>query len=125
MKNRTRVAALLSVAVFLATGCTSLQNVPLSQAQQGSARPNVEVGESVVVTKKDGAKEKFKVSAVNDDALVGQNVRVPYGDIASLQVERSDGSHTKAILIGAAIVGAIALAAAASSGGGSGMGSGY
>lgn len=125
MKNWSRAVASLSVAAFLATGCTSLQPVPMAQAQQGSARPNVEVGESVVVTKKDGAKEKFKVSAVNDDALVGQNVRVPYADIASLQVERSDGSHTKAILIGAAIVGAIALAAAAGSSGGSGGGMGY
>ncbi len=124
VRNWKRPAVLLTVAVFLATGCTSLQNVPLAQSQQGSAKPNVEVGESVVVTKKDGAKQKFKVSAVNDDALVGQNVRVPYGDIASLQVERSDGSHTKAILIGAAIVGAIAIAAAAG-GGGSGGGSGY
>ncbi len=124
MKNWS-CAVLLGVAAFLATGCTSLQAVPLAQSSQGSARPNVEVGESVVVTKKDGAKQKFKVSAVNDDALVGQNVRVPYADMASLQVERSDGSHTKAILIGAAIVGAIAIAAAASGGGSGGMGSGY
>ena len=125
MKNWSRAVTSLSVAAFLATGCTSLQTVPVAQTQQGSVRPNVEVGESVVVTKKDGAKQKFKVSAVNDDALVGQNVRVPYADIASLQVERSDGSHTKAILIGAAIVGAIAIAAAAGGGGGGGMGSGY
>ena len=123
MNMQKGVVAMLAAA-FLATGCTTLQNVPLAQSQQGSAKPGVEVGESVVVTKKDGAKQKFKVSAVNDDALVGQNVRVPYGDIASLQVERSDGSHTKAILIGAAIVGAIAIAAAAGGGGGSG-GSGY
>src|SRR5215470_9547538 len=97
VKSWNRAIALLTVAAFLTTGCTTLQSVPLASSQQGSARPSVEVGESVIVTKKDGAKQKFKVSAVNDDALVGQNVRVPYGDMASLQVERSDGSHTKAI----------------------------
>jgi len=117
-----RAGTLLTVTAFLATGCSSLQNVPLAQTQQGSARPTVEVGESVVVTKKDGAKEKFKVSAVNDDALVGQNVRVPYGDMASLQVQRSDGSHKTAIIVGAAIVGALVIAAASSGGGGGGSG---
>ncbi|HEV7609755.1 MAG TPA: hypothetical protein VGO61_20640 [Steroidobacteraceae bacterium] len=119
-----RVVALVTVATFLTTGCTSLQNVPLTQHDQTISRPDVKVGESVVVTKKGGAQQKFTVTGVEDAALVGKNVRVPYADIASLDVQRADGSHMskKGLIIGAVIVGALAVAAAAGGGGG---GSGY
>jgi uncharacterized lipoprotein YajG len=119
-----RAMALIAVAAFLTTGCTSLQNVPLAQRDQTIARPDVKVGESVVVTKKDGARQKFTVTAVEDAALVGKNERVAYADIASLDVQRADGTHIgkKGIIIGAAIVGALVIAAASGGGGG---GSGY
>jgi hypothetical protein len=118
-----RAAALLAVAAFLTTGCTSLQNVPLAQGVS-NARPDVKAGESVVVTKKDGTTQKFKVLKVEDDALVGHNVRVSYADIASLEAQRADASQGKrALLIGGIVLGVAAIAAAA--GGGSGGGGGY
>jgi len=118
-----RAAALITVAAFLSTGCTSLQNVPLTQGGQTIARPDVKVGDPVVVTDKSGAKKKFTVTGVEDTALVGKNVRVAYADMASLDVQRSD-MHVgkKGLIIGAVIVGAIAVAAASGGGGG---GSGY
>jgi hypothetical protein len=78
----------------------------------------------VVVTKKDGTKQTFTVLSVEDGALVGHNVRVPYTDMASLEVKRSDGSSTKtALIVGAVVVGIAGIAAA--SGGSHGGGSGY
>ena len=61
------------------------------------------------MTKKDGTHQKFAVTGVEDAALVGKNVRVPYADIASLDVQRADGIHIgkKGLIIGAVIVGAI------------------
>ncbi|MEO8018887.1 MAG: hypothetical protein ABI769_13810 [Pseudomonadota bacterium] len=114
--------ALVTVAAFLFSGCASLQNVPLTQHDQTISRPDVKVGESVVVTKKDGAHQKFTVTGVEDAALVGKNVRVPYAEIASLDVQRADGTHIgkKGLIIGALIVGALAVAAASGGGGGSG-----
>ena len=121
MQSWKRATALLTVAAFLTTGCTSLQNVPLSQSAQGIERPAVKAGESVVVTKKDGTKQKFKVLKVEDDALVGQDVRISYADISSLEAQRTGGAPgKKALIIGAAVLGAVAVAAAAGSGGGSG-----
>jgi len=119
-----RAGALLTVAAFLTTGCATVENVPLMHAGQSISRPDVKIGESVVVTKKDGSKQKFAVTGVEDAALVGQNVRIPYADIASLDVQRGDGMHIgkKGLIIGAVIVGAIAVAAASGGGGGS---SGY
>ncbi len=121
MQTWKRATALLTVVAFLTTGCTSLQNVPLSQNGQSVQRPDVKAGESVVVTKKDGAKQKFKVLKVEDDALVGQNVRISYADMASLEAQRADGSPSKkALIIGGAVLGAVVIAVAAGSGGGGG-----
>ena len=121
MQTWKRATALLTVVAFLTTGCTSLQNVPLSQNGQSVQRPDIKAGESVVVTKKDGAKQKFKVLKVEDDALVGQNVRINYADMASLEAQRADGSPSKkALIIGGAVLGAVVIAVAAGSGGGGG-----
>jgi len=118
-----RALALLTVAAFLTTGCTSLQNVPLVQGGN-VARPDVKAGESVVVMKKDGTQQKFKVLKVEDDALVGHNVRINYADMSSLEAMRGDGAGGhKALIIGGVLLGLAAIAAATS--GGHGGGSGY
>ena len=123
MQTWKRATVLLTVAAFLTTGCTSLQNVPLSQNGQGVERPDIKAGESVVVTKKDGTKQKFKVLKVEDDALIGHDVRISYADISSLEAQRADGAPSKkALLIAGAVLGAVVIGAAASSGG---SGSGY
>jgi len=112
MQTWKRATVLLTIAAFLTTGCTSLQTVQ---------RSDVKAGETVVVTKKDGAKQKFKVLKVEDDALVGQNVRISYADMASLEAQRADGSPSKkALIIGGAVLGAVVIAVAAGSGGGGG-----
>ena len=108
-----RAVALLTVAAFLATGCTSLQPVALNSSATSVARPDVKPGESVVVTKKDGTKQTFTVLEVKDDALVGHNTRVPYTDMSSLEVKRADGSSNKtALIVGAVVLGVAGIAAA-------------
>ena len=110
------------VAVAYLAGCASLQNVPVGQSM---AHPEVEVGESVVVTTKAGEKKSFTVTAVENDALVGASSRVAYADMQRLDVKRGGSmSGKKGLLIGAAVLGVIAVAAAAGGGGG-GSGGGY
>jgi hypothetical protein len=118
-----RVIALLAVASYLTTACTTLQNVPLRNADQTVARPAVAVGESVVVTTRSGEKKQFTVTAVEADALVGANDRVAYADMQQLDVRRGEGGK-KGLLIGAVVLGVVAIAAAAGGGGGGG-GGGY
>jgi hypothetical protein len=123
MQTWKRAAALLTVAAFLTTGCTSLQNVPLSSGGQSVERPDIKAGESVVVTKKDGTQQKFKVLKVEDDALIGHDVRIAYADMSSLEAQRADGAQgKKALLIGGAVLGVVAIAVAAGGGGGGGGG---
>jgi len=120
MQSWKRAVALLTVATFLTTGCTSLQNVPLVQGA-GNTRPDIKAGESVVVTRKDGTQQKFTVLKVEDDALVGHNVRIAYADMSALEAQRADGVHgNKALIIGGILLGAAAIAVAASGGGGGG-----
>jgi hypothetical protein len=87
---RQRVTALIVTLDFLLTACTSLQGVPLPGADQPTATPAVNVGETVEVTTRAGETHRFKVTAVEADALVGEGVRVPYQDMTSLQAMRPD-----------------------------------
>jgi hypothetical protein len=119
IRHWNRAVSLLICVSHLA-GCSSLQNVPLGQS---ISHPEVEVGESVVVTTKSGEKKSFTVTAVETDALVGGNARVSYAEMARLDVKRGGMTPGKqGLLIGAAVLGVIAVAAAAGSGGGSGGG---
>lgn len=111
------------VAVSYLAGCANLQNVPLGQS---AGKPAVAVGESVVVTTKAGEKKSFTVTGVESDALVGANSRVSYAEIERLDVKRGGTMNgKKGLLIGAAVLGVIAVAAAAGGGGGGGSGGGY
>ncbi len=78
-----RCIALVITLLFTLTACTSLQGVPVPH--EPGKTPAVKVGETVEVTNSKGEKLKFKVTAVEADALVGKDVRVPYAEIASLQ----------------------------------------
>jgi hypothetical protein len=116
-----RAVAMIVTVSYLA-GCASVQNIPLGSS---FSHGNVQVGQSVVVTTKAGEKKSFTVTSVDSDALVGDNARVPYAEMARLDVKRDGMSPgKKGLLIGAAVLGVIAVAAAAGGGGG-GSGGGY
>ena len=119
-----RAVSLVAVAAFLTTGCASMQPIALNHSAGHVERPSVNVGESVVVKTTSGQTRKFTVTSVEDDALVGKDVRVAYSDIASLDVARAGEHKMSTGLIVGIVVGVVALAAALGSGGGGG-GSGY
>jgi hypothetical protein len=119
-----RAVALIVVATYLTTGCASLQPVALNHSSQRIERPAVNVGESVVVKTTGGETRKFTVTEVGDDALVGKNVRVPYAEMASLEVSRA-GEHKMSTGMIIGIVAAVGVLAVALGGGGGSGGSGY
>jgi hypothetical protein len=120
-----RAIALLAVTAFLTTGCASLQPVALTHSGDHVSRPSVNVGESVVVKTTSGQTRKFTVTSVEDDALVGKDVRVPYAEMASLDVSRPGEHKMSTGLVVGIVVGVAALALAIGGGGGGGGGSGY
>jgi len=119
-----RAITLVVVTTFLASGCATLQPVNLTHSAQGIERPDVKVGESVVVKTTKGDTKKFTVTAVENDALDGKDVRVPYADISSLEVRR-EGEHKvrPGVVIG--VIAAVAAVAVLVGSGGGSNGSGY
>jgi hypothetical protein len=91
-RGRIALAVLLSIALITTSACTSLRAVPLSGSSAQTLA--VKVGDRVRVTHKDGLQENFAVTAIENDALVGANVRVTYDDIALLEVKRFDKRGT-------------------------------
>jgi hypothetical protein len=96
--------------------------VALNNSAGHVERPSVSVGESVVVKTTSGQTRKFIVTSVDDDALVGEGVRIPYAEIATLDVRRAGEHRMSTGVIVGIVVGVAALAAALGGGGG---GSGY
>jgi len=103
-----RVIALVCAMSFLVTSCTTLDHVSIPGAETTAALPAVQVGDSVLLTTKAGAKKTFKVTAVEPDALAGKNERVLYADMASLSVKRGDKAAT-AIAVGLVILGVLII----------------
>lgn len=120
-----RTVALTISTVFLITGCAQLRNVPLASADSPSgqtmSRPDVQVGDQVKVTTRDGVEHKFTVTTMDAEAMRGASERIAYADMQRLEV-REVGSWRPgktALIVGAVLIGAAAIGAA-SGGGGSG-----
>ena len=82
-----RAVAVLSVACFLVTSCTSLEMVSVPDASSPPALPAVKVGDTVIITTKAKKKERFEVTAVEADALLGKRLRIAYADMVTLGIE--------------------------------------
>jgi hypothetical protein len=112
---RRRWIALI-IAVTLAA-CTSLRTVPV---EVGQAPEGIGPGDRVTVTTVRGEKLQFEVVRLDADALVGEDVRVAFEDIATLEVEETDPAKTGGAVLGGvavvvigALVALVALIAAA------------
>jgi len=123
MRLLKRTVASSISTVFLITGCAQLRNVPLVSADgrsgQTIARPEVQVGDQVQVTTRDGIEHKFQVTAMDAEAMRGASERIAYADMQRLEVREAGTLRPgkTALIIGAVLVGAAAIGAA--SGGGS------
>jgi|SRR6188768_2897957 len=103
-----RVIAFVCVASFLVTSCTSLHRVSVPGSETSSTVPSVQVGDSVVVTTRAGEQKKFKVTAVEPEALAGKDVRVAYADMASLSVRQTSVGKTT-LLVALVVLGILTI----------------
>jgi hypothetical protein len=92
-----RQLAVSGLLVLMVTGCTSSYDVPLGAP---GGRPEVSAGEPVQIVTTDGRRLEFTVARVDPDALVGPSERVPFDQIATLEVERPDQAKTAAAVVG-------------------------
>lgn len=101
-KLRTGFQLMVVALALTAIGCGTFNVVPLATTPADNAASlaakRVAPGDTVRVVLKNGQQSEFKVRAVEDDALVGQDgQRVVYADIALL--ERRSISAKKTTLL--------------------------
>jgi hypothetical protein len=97
-----RAIALLCVVSLFLTSCYSLQPVTIPSGQTPPSLPDLKVGDTVVVTTRAGGSKKFafEVDAIEPDALVGHDVRVPYVDMTTLGVKQLRKGATTVLIVG-------------------------
>jgi len=106
-----RALTVVFIAVFLATSCTSLETVNIPAPESPPAPLAVKVGDTVVLTTRDNKEKRFKVHAVEADALVGKFERVAYADMATLNIEHIRKGPTIAVVTIAVFIVASIVAA--------------
>ena len=87
----------LLMAIFIlliVSSCTTMKSVELSPEQlheQIYAGDIIQLGDNVKITTSDGMHYKFKVTAITENSIVGENVSIPIMDIVA--IETSGFSH--------------------------------
>lgn len=79
---------------LLVTSCTTLHDVPLPQDSATALAKAVKVGDTVIITLRDGSQHRVKVTRIDTTALSGRTSRggeeTPYAfsEMASIDVRR-------------------------------------
>jgi hypothetical protein len=103
------VLATVLIAGLLLAGCSSFEpvDIRLPPAAPGQ-RPEIEIGDTVEVLTAHQGRVRFKVIAIDDDAISGEGVIVPRSEIESIAVKRFDvvrtAGFTGVTVLGVAIV---------------------
>lgn len=85
---------------MLLTGCRTMRAV--EHGDWSSLKGRVEAGDTVEVVTTDGRVEKFVVTEVTPDALVGADTRIARDDISRLQVSEVHKGRTFGAAFGSA-----------------------
>jgi hypothetical protein len=96
----TLATALLISICLAGTGCTTTRTLPRPQAASDAKSTGLEPGDKVVVTLTSGDVRTFRVTAIEPDALVGENTRVPFADIEKLQRKKISALKTSGAVVG-------------------------
>jgi hypothetical protein len=91
----------LSIAILVA--CSSYRTEPDKPTEIAVAE--LEVGDTVEVVTAEANKLRFKITAIENGMLVGEDVRVPVDEVRIVSVKRIDARKT------AAVGGSVALTA--------------
>ncbi len=112
MTSRLTVNKFIIYLVLIAftAGCTTMRPLPASDAQ--SLASQIEVGDKVKIMRNDDTDVTFKVSAVSDEGISGDDVFVAYSDIRWVQVSQTSTGKTVLLVAG---IGVVVLAIAVSS----------
>lgn len=98
----TAVSVLLSFCL-MCTGCTTTRYLPAPSATT-TATALPKPGRRIIVTLKSGETQEFRLTAIEGDALVGKDVRIPFAEIGRVQESRFSLTRTSGLVLGALAV---------------------
>ena len=104
------------VLVTFMVGCTTLQ--PLSLSNRQAVQSELQAGDEVKVTRKDGSAMSFGIDTVTDEGISGDGTLIAWSDMQQIEVRQFSVGKTIGLVAGIAAAGLVAA-------GGSDSGSGY
>jgi hypothetical protein len=96
-----RAIALIAMFTIIVSGCTSFKTADSQSTEV--AVSNLSVGDTVRIATADGNSVQFTIEAIDDDALIGDGLRVLKDDIRLVSVERFDAPET-ALGVGTVVI---------------------
>ncbi|HEX9852392.1 MAG TPA: hypothetical protein VGA68_05235 [Woeseiaceae bacterium] len=108
-----KAAVYLILATFM-FGCTTLR--PLSLSNRQAVQSELQAGDEVKVTRKDGSAMSFGIDTVTDEGISGDGTLIAWSDMQQIEVRQFSAGKTIGLVAGIAAVGLVAA-------GGSGSGS--
>jgi hypothetical protein len=109
-----KIITTLCVAIYVLTGCTTLQPVP-SVPNDLSGHFNdggvLKPGDHIIITTVTGATHALRVTSVHDGVIVGDHESIPFSEVAS--IVRKDPSPTKTTILVTSIAAVVAFLAIA------------
>ena len=94
------------VFVTFMIGCTTLR--PLSLSNRQAVQSELQAGDEVKVTRKDGSAMSFGIDTVTDEGISGDGTLIAWSDMQQIEVREYSGAKT--FILGAVVVGAVVLA---------------
>jgi hypothetical protein len=102
----------MTAASLLSSGCTTVEMVPMPRSNPRELRTTLRVGETVIVRTYDGHERQFRISALEEDAIVGRHQRISYDDILWMNTRKTDYQGTVLTILAATLVVVVYAAAA-------------
>jgi hypothetical protein len=106
------VTIALATICLAAAGCTTTRTLPVPRAATQAQTSSIKPGSKIIVTLRSGETRNFRVTAVEPDALVGKDTRIPFADIEKLQEKIVNSGRTVGAVVGGTLLvlgGAFAL----------------
>jgi len=93
--------------LLIASGCTTMKSVELSPEQlhgQIYAGDITQLGNNVKIITSDGMHYKFKVTAITENSIVGENVNIPIMDIVAIETREFSSGKTTALITAGVVI---------------------
>lgn len=112
--NNNKLRSIVAIGFLILTlgGCSTLESVPINRSKPEGLRSQLAVGETVSVWLNSGDQRKFRIRALETDAVVGRDVRIPYTDIYRVEVKTVDYEGTVKTALAATALVVVYIAAA-------------